>query len=136
ELFGPAAHEGRVGDTGRDRLPAHHDLLDRITVEHQFHGFANQRVVEGVGVGDVGRLQRLFAEAITEVDEAVFRADFDLEAFRVAQALDVLRRHVLNDINLAREQRRDTGLRVGNGEVFDIGDGRLLAPPTVVVGQH
>ncbi|MNE89452.1 hypothetical protein D3C80_1868600 [compost metagenome] len=53
QLFRPAMHEGRHDDTGRDRVSAQYNLLQRVPVDRKIECLAYPHVVQRVLVLDV-----------------------------------------------------------------------------------
>ena len=135
QLFGPAVHEGRHGHARGQRLAAHHHLLDGVTVGRQVHRFAHHGVGEGVAI-DTGGLQLFRPHVVGEEDHAVFRAKLDLHTIGLLQPLDILHRHILHDVDLARQQGGDAGRGLGNRGVDDLGDLGRVTPVAVEHFQH
>ena len=134
-LFRPAVHEGRQRCSGRLGLAAHHDLLDRIAVDHQSHGFADFRLLERVVV-HIGRTQLVRGHVVGEEDVPVFRPGGDLDAVGLLKPRDILHRHVLHDVHLARQQGSDAGRGFGDRGIDDLGHGGGFVPVTVKTGHH
>ncbi len=91
----------------RGRQPAHDAVLDQLDVDRLVEGFADADVLEGVLALDV-RIQEFVAGLVhAEEDGAQFRSGHDLGGAAGVDARDILDRNRLDDVDLARQQRRD-----------------------------
>lgn len=118
---------------------AHHLGGNRLFVDRLVERFAHPLVLERVLALDVGFQQLVAALVHAEEDRPQFRRLPDLHVRRLFDPVDVLRRHRVKHVELAREQRRDAGR--GVLDPVEIGlvdiDRRLLgAPPVRVLDQH
>ena len=104
-----AVYAGRGDEAGGRGEVAHHLGLDRVDVDRLVHGLAHALVGERVLALDVGVFQLGRAHVEAEEDRAHLRGLLGLEAGSLLDAGDVLQRRVEHEVDLARDQRGDTG---------------------------
>ena len=131
----PAVHEGRCDHTGRRRLTAHDDLLDRIAVDRHRHGLAHTHIGQRVGAFDIVIGQIRIAHVHPEKDHAVLRCGAHIQTIGGGNTLKVLHRHVLNEVDLTRQESRHAGRGVLDGGVFDARHihGEFVLAPVVFI---
>jgi len=97
---------------------------------------ADADVLERVLALDVTVLQLVPDLVEAEEDGAQLRPLIDLDALGRADALDVLRRHRVHHVDLAREQRRHSGRIVADASEHRLGDVVLGLVPPARVGDE
>ena len=121
----------------RRRQAAHHAGLDQFDVDRLVEGLADPDVLERVLALDVG-IQQFVADLVhAEEDGAQFRALQHLGVRAGIDARDILDRNRLDDVDLARQQRRDArgvGADRREDDLLEIVLG--LAPPVRVGLEH
>ena len=126
-----------VHQPGRMRLAAHHLLGDRVFVDRQREGAAHPHILERVLALDVGEQELVAVLVHRQVDRAQLRSLDDLHPRAGGDAVEVLRRHRIDHVHLAGEQRRDAGRGIGDDVELGVIDIALgLAPPIGVAVEH
>mmetsp|Transcript_23850 Transcript_23850/g.43174 ORF Transcript_23850/g.43174 Transcript_23850/m.43174 type:complete len:448 (+) Transcript_23850:297-1640(+) len=115
----PAVDERRGNHTCRIGLPAHDDLLDRIAVDGHRHGLAHAHIGQRVGPFDVVIREIRVPSIQTEKDHPVLGRCPHVQTVRASHPGQILHRHVLDEVNLAREQRSDPRCGVLDRGVLD-----------------
>ena len=138
DLFSPAVHLRGHQGTGGLREAPHGHAVDGVDVHRLVQRHAHFLVFERVFAFDVGAWQ-LVAELVhAKKDGAVFNAIHHLQRGRGAQAAQVLRARVQDEIHLARQQSRDASGFGLDGGVDDFGHvaGVIGVPVVGVFSQH
>ncbi|MCY1217699.1 hypothetical protein D9M72_296220 [compost metagenome] len=125
---------------GRLRQAFHQPVLDALPVDRHADGVAHARIFQRVLVqrraflgGHVGRLVALGIEI--QVDHAVRDLGEERQLGILPHLGQVGRRHVLDRLHVARQQRGQTRGRVGDEAQRGLVPGRLGAPVVVVAHQ-
>ena len=114
-LGAPAVDAGADHQRSGARGVAHHGFLDAFDVDRLVERLAHALVLERVLALDAGEKQLVALLVHAEEDGAQLGAGDGARAGVAVDARNVLHRHRLHDVDLAREQRRHARGRAGDG---------------------
>ena len=118
-------------------MATHHAALDGRGVYRQLHGAAHAHILEGILALHIG-FQKLRAHLIQpQIDGAQFRPLDDAHPRGARNPIHILRRHGIDKIHLAREQRGHARRVIGNDVEFGACQiMHRLVPPIGIGGDN
>jgi hypothetical protein len=122
---------------GHHGLALHHLVDDGGTIQRLGNRQSNARILQRIAIQRlaclVGDERGNIAVAVdVNIDEAICHGAIDVDALVAAQIDDVRRRHALDDLHVARQQRGDARRVLGKQAQRHLLPRRLAAPPGVV----
>ena len=119
-------------------MSTHHNLADCIAVDGHRHRLAHTHVGQWVLAIDIIGFDIIGAHVHSEENHTVLRRLFNHKPIGIVDALKVLDGHVLKEIDLTRQQRRNAGRCVLDRSVNDFRHfhRELVNAPVIVVLHH